>query len=351
MTEGIRINGRIVGPGHPCYVVAEMSANHHHSYEAAEEIVRLAKEAGADAIKLQTYTPDTLTIDCGSEYFQIGMGTIWEGKNLYALYGEAYTPWEWHAGLQKLATSLGLDFFSTPFDASSIEFLEKLGVPLYKIASFELVDHELVKGCARTGKPVIMSTGMASREEIEESVAVAREAGCKQLALLKCTSAYPSPPEEMNLRTMPDLAERFGVVTGLSDHTMGIAVPVAAVALGASVIEKHFTRSRNDEGPDSRFSMEPEEFRAMVDAIRVAEAALGEIDYALTDKEAASRVFRRSLFVVEDVKEGEEFTETNLRSIRPGYGLAPKHLHEFLGGRASRDLVRGTPLDWDLLDK
>jgi len=326
-----------------------LSANHHQNFEEAVALLRAAKECGADAIKLQTYTPDTLTIDCANEHFRIGSGTIWTGRSLYELYGEAYTPWEWQPKLKQLAEELGLDLFSTPFDATAVEFLEKMGVPAYKIASFEIVDLPLLRKVAATGKPVILSTGMATFAEIEEAVSTLRAAGNRELALLKCTSAYPAPPEEMNLRSMGALHERFGVPVGLSDHTLGIAVPVAAVALGACIVEKHLTLSRNTPGPDSAFSAEPEEFRQMVSAIREAEAALGEVRFGVSEREAASRLFRRSLFVVEDMKAGEEFTSRNVRSIRPGRGLHPRHLDQILGCRARCDIRRGTPLSWALV--
>ena len=342
------INGRPIGPNQPSYIIAELSANHGQSLERAMEIVRAAKDAGADAIKLQTYTADTLTIDCRRPEFIVGKGTLWKGKNLHDLYAEAYTPWEWQPNLKKEAEQLGLHCFSTPFDDTAVDFLEGMNVPAHKIASFELVDTELLKKVAATGKPVIMSTGMASFEEIEESVGTLRANGCTQLALLKCTSAYPSLPEDMNLRTIPDMAESFGVPIGLSDHTLGVAVPVAAVALGACIIEKHLTLRRSDGGPDGAFSLEPEEFRTMVEAVRVAEQALGKVNYEMSDKEQASRIFRRSLFVVEDVKKGEKFTRANVRSIRPGYGLPVKGLHNILGREAKSDVRRGTPLSSDL---
>lgn len=345
----IEIAGRGVGPGQPTYIVAELSANHNQDFQEAVRLVRAAAESGADAVKLQTYTPDTLTIDCDGEHFRIGKGTLWEGKNLYQLYGEAYTPWEWQPKLKAVAAELGLDLFSTPFDSTAVCFLEGMGVPAYKIASFELVDLQLVRDVASTGKPLIMSTGMASLTEIEEAVAAARESGATQIALLKCTSAYPALPEEMNLRTIPDLTARFGVPVGLSDHTLGIAVPAAAVALGACIIEKHFTLSRAVPGPDSTFSLEPQEFKLMVEAVRTTERALGHVNYAFTEREAASRVFRRSLFVVKDVVAGEPLTSENVRSIRPGMGLAPRHLAEVLGHHANRDIRRGTPLDWELV--
>lgn len=340
----VQISNRKIGPGHPCYVIAEMSANHGHSLDKAIKLVRSAKESGADAIKLQTYTPDTLTIDCRRPEFLIGEGTLWEGRNLYDLYGEAYTPWEWQPKLKAEAEKLGMDCFSTPFDETAVDFLEQMDVPAHKIASFELVDTELLNKVAATRKPVIMSTGMATLAEIDEAVRTLRAGGCTQLALLKCTSAYPSLPEDMNLRTIPHLSEAFGVPAGLSDHTLGIAVPIAAVALGACIIEKHFTLSRADGGPDAAFSLEPAEFRAMVDAVRTAEKALGTVNYESTEKEKASRVFRRSLFVVKDMQAGEEFTRENVRSIRPGNGMPVKELPRVLGSRAAAPIERGTPL-------
>lgn len=346
MNPYLQIGDRRIGPGYPAYIVAEMSANHNQSYEQALEIIRAVKKAGADAIKLQTYTPDTLTIDCANEYFQIGKGTIWEGKNLYQLYGEAYTPWEWHAGLKDEAERLGMDFFSTPFDDTAVDFLDKLGVGFFKVASFEVVDIPLLQKIASTGKPVIMSTGMATLAEIDEAVQTLCSSGSPALALLKCTSAYPALPEEMNLRTIPHLATAFACPVGLSDHTVGIAVPIAAVAVGACIVEKHFTLSRTVPGPDSAFSLEPDEFKTMVEAIRITEKALGTVRYTVTKREAASRVFRRSLFAVTDIRKGEIFTKINIKSIRPGYGLAPKYLEEVLGRSAAVDLIEGTPLQW-----
>ncbi len=345
----IQIGNRRIGPGEPVYIVAEMSANHNQSFEQAVEIIYAAKKAGTDAVKLQTYTPDTMTISCDNEWFRIGKGTIWEGQNLYSLYAKAYTPWEWQPKFKEIANGLGLDLFSTPFDETSVDFLENMNVPAYKIASFELVDLPLIKRVAKTGKPIILSTGMATLEEIDEAVRTVREAAGKQIALLKCTSAYPSLPEEMNLRTIPHLAEKFGLPVGLSDHTLGIAVPVAAVALGACIVEKHFTLSRSTPSPDSTFSLEPPEFKGMVEAIRVTEKAIGQVRYELTKREASSRVFRRSLFVVKDMKEGEIFTLENVRSIRPGYGLHPKYLSEIVGRCATKDIRHGTPLSWELI--
>lgn len=350
MPGQIRIGDRIVGTGRPVYVIAELSANHHQEFEQAVKIIRAAKDAGADAVKLQTYTPDTMTIACDRREFCIE-GTIWDGRNLHDLYGEAYTPWDWQPKLKKIANDLGLDLFSSPFDATAVDFLEEMNVPAHKLASFELVDIPLIQKMARTGKPLIMSTGMATVEEVEEALQTARAAGATQIALLKCTSAYPALPEEMNLRTIPELSRRFDVPVGLSDHSMGMAVPVAAVALGACIIEKHLTMSRSEAGPDSSFSLEPDEFKAMVDAVRVTEKALGEIHFGVSSKEASSRVFRRSLFVVQDVKRGETFTSKNVRSIRPGLGLHTRHLPEVLGQHAACDIERGTPLSWDLVNR
>ncbi len=349
MSATIRINGRRVGPGEPAYVIAEMSANHGQSLSRAFRIVEAAKTAGADAIKLQTYTADTLTIRSDRKPFRVGKGTLWEGRTLHDLYTEAHTPWEWQPRLKTAADRLGLDCFSSPFDATAVDFLETMDVPAYKIASFEIVDTGLIRRVARTGKPIILSTGMASLEEIEEALRVARDGGASDLALLKCTSAYPSPPEEMNLRTIPDLARRFGIPVGLSDHTLGIAVPAAAVTLGACIIEKHLTIDREFPGPDSAFSLEPAEFHKMVQAVRTAEKAIGSARYEVGRKEAASRVFRRSLFVVKDVEAGEAFTGDNVRSIRPGHGLPPAELDNVLGKTADCAIERGTPLSWDLI--
>lgn len=344
----IRIKGREVGAGYPTYIIAEMSANHGQDFDQALRIIEAAKEAGADAVKLQTYTADTLTINSDKEWFRI-KGTAWQGRNLYELYQEAATPWEWQPRLLEAATGMGLACFSTPFDATAVDFLEGIGVPAHKVASFELVDLPLLKKIGSTGKPVIMSTGMATLAEIDEAVTTLRQAGSREVALLKCTSAYPASAAAMNLRTIPHLAEAFGVVAGLSDHTLGLAVPVAAVALGACLIEKHLTLCRAAGGPDSGFSLEPEEFKAMVKAVREAERARGEVRYTLTEEEQASRVFRRSLFVVRDVRAGEPFTSDNVRSIRPGHGLAPRYFEMVLGRRAVRNIEKGTPLAWDLL--
>lgn len=345
--RAVKIGKRWVGPGHPIYIVAEMSANHDRDFKKAIRLLGAAKEAGADAVKLQTYTPDTLTINCDKPPFLI-KGTLWNKRRLYDLYGEAYTPWEWHPKLKAEADRLGLDMFSTPFDDTAVDFLERLRMPAHKIASFELVDLPLLCKVGATRKPVIMSTGMATLAEIKESAGVLRKSGCSDLILLKCTSAYPASPDEMNLRSITDLSKRLRVPVGLSDHTLGTAVPVAAVPLGICMIEKHFTLDRSFPGPDSSFSLEPAEFRAMVDAVRTAERALGEIRYGPSPSEAASLVFRRSLFIVKDVKPGEVLRPEHVRSIRPGYGLHPRHLAEVVGRRALAAIPRGTPVGWGL---
>ena len=349
MKKDISIGNHWVGAGHPTFIIAEISANHRQSYSEAESLIRAAKDAGANAVKVQTYTPDTLTIETDTRYFQIGKETIWAGRTLYDLYLEAYMPWDWQPKLQALANDIGIEFFSTAYDNSSVDFLENMKVPVYKIASFELVDLPLIRRIAATGKPAIISTGMATLAEIDEAVRAFRDASETPFALLKCTSAYPAPPDEMNLLTIPHLAEAFQVPVGLSDHTLGAAVPVAAVALGACIIEKHLTLSRELLGPDSAFSLEPDEFKTMVEAIRVAERALGQVHYEVTKRESSSRIFRRSLFVVQNMKEGEVFTEENVRSIRPSHGLHTRHLDEILGRQASRDVERGTPLSWNLV--
>jgi pseudaminic acid synthase len=344
----VKIGHRTIGAGHPVYIIAEMSANHNGSLDKAVRIIEAAKNAGADAVKLQTYTPDTITIDCDNEYFRI-KGTIWEGKNLYRLYEEAFTPWEWQPKLKAVCEEMGLDFFSTPFDATSVDFLEEMQVPAYKIASFELVDIPLLKKIAGAGKPIIMSTGMATLAEIDEAVHTIWDMGNRQLALLKCTSAYPAPPEEMNLRTITHLATAFDIPVGISDHTLGSAVGVASVALGACIIEKHFTLSRKEDGPDSAFSIEPAEFKSMVEDIRTAEKAIGNVTYEVTEKEKENRVFRRSLFAVSDIRKGNLFSTENIRSIRPGHGMHTRYLEHVLGRRAVRDIKKGTPLSWDLI--
>lgn len=346
----IEINGRKIGDGYPAYIIAEMSGNHAGSIERAKEIIRAAKEAGADCVKIQTYTPDTITIDCDKEYFHIGDGT-WEGENLYSLYGKAFTPWEWHKELKEEAERVGIDFFSTPFDNTSVDFLEELGFSFYKIASFEMIDIPLLKYVASQGKPIIMSTGMGKLEEIEEAVEAIYETGNKQLAIMKCSSAYPAKIEEMHLATIADMKERFQIPVGLSDHSMGSLSAEVATALGANIIEKHFCISREIENPDSSFSMTVEEFRDMVNAVRTVEKAKGIVSYGVKKHEETNIKFRRSLFVVEDVKAGEVFTEKNVRSIRPGYGMKPKFLPEVLGKRAAVDIERGEPLQPEMIQK
>jgi N-acetylneuraminate synthase len=328
-------------------VIAELSANHAGDYERAADLVRSAAEAGADAVKLQAYTPDTMTIPCDDDVFRVGEGTQWAGRNLYELYTEAQTPWEWHEPLKELAESFGLQLFSSPFDLRALDFLDKLGVPAIKIASFEIVDLALVRAAAKTGRPLILSTGMATKGEITEAVSAAQAAGAEDIALLRCNSAYPAPAAEMDLRTIPDMASEWQVPVGLSDHTLGISAAVASVALGASLLEKHVTLSRAEPGPDRAFSLEPHEFKVMVEAVREAEQALGTVRYGPSEHEHTSLAFRRSLFVVVDVNAGQRFTTDNVRSIRPGAGLAPKHLETVLERRAARDLKRGTPLTWD----
>lgn len=331
------------------FIIAELSANHGHDINIAKDTIKAAKEAGADAIKIQTYTADTLTIDCDNEYFKLDSGTIWDGRTLYDLYSEAYTPWEWQKELMEYANSIGLIFFSTPFDKTAVDFLEELDVPVYKVASFEIMDIPLIEYIASKGKPMIMSTGVASLSDIEEAVNACKRMGNDQIILLKCTSSYPAKLEDANLNTIPNMKETFGVEVGLSDHTLGITVPVVSVALGAKVIEKHFILDKSIGGPDASFSLEPHEFKQMVDAVREAEKALGKVDYSMNEKKKNSRLLGRSLFVVKDVKAGEKFTEENVRSIRPGYGLAPKHFSDVLGKTADRDIKRGTPLKWEVV--
>jgi len=334
----------------PIWVIAELSANHVGSLDTAMKTVQAAAEAGANAIKLQTYTADTMTIESDRpEFTSATEGTLWEGRTLYDLYQEAYTPWEWHAELQELAQSLGLIFFSSPFDPTAVDFLETLNVPIYKIASFEITDIPLIEYTASKGKPMIISTGIADAGDIQMAVDACRRVGNNDITLLQCTSSYPAPAELANLRMIPNLAETFGVKSGLSDHTPGSTVAIAAVALGATMVEKHFILDRTLGGPDAAFSMEPAEFKQMVDEIRVVEKALGRVDYSLTEKKRDSRKFARSLFVVEDVPNGFELTVENVRSIRPGDGMHPKHLPEVLGKRAARALKRGEPLTWRMI--
>ena len=345
VAHSIEIAGRPIGPEHEPYVVCEVSANHNGSLDRALEMLDAAAATGADAIKIQTYTADTMTIDHDGPDFQIVEGP-WSGRSLYDLYKEAQTPFEWHKPLFERARRLGVTLFSTPFDESAADLLAELDAPAYKIASFEVVDLPLIAHVARKGKPMIISTGMANLGEINDAVRTARDNGCDQLVLLHCVSSYPAPDEQSNVRTVAHLTEAFGVVSGLSDHTFGSAVAVASIALGGSMIEKHFTLRRADGGPDAAFSLEPAEFTALVTDCKRAWRALGRVSYDLQGCEGGSVMFRRSLYVVRDLAAGEELTPDNVRSIRPGHGLAPKHLPEVLGRRAARDLKRGEPLDW-----
>ena len=350
MTASFSIAGRQIGPGEPVYIIAELSANHRQHEDVAIELVHAASKAGADAVKLQTYTADTITIASDAPSFRAGSGSLWEGTTLHDLYEEAYTPWEWQPRLKALAESLGMDCFSSPFDPTAVAFLEAMDVPAFKVASFELVDLPLIRLMARTGRPLIMSTGMATADEIDEAIEAARSAGATDIALLKCTSAYPSPPESVNLRAIPAMAERWGLPVGLSDHTLGDVAAIGAVAMGACIVEKHFKLAGDETSADAAFSLDQDAFRRMVDAIRVAEKTLGRPVIGPTDQEAESRRFRRSLFVVEDVAEGEVLTSTNVRSIRPADGLHTRHYDAILGRRAARAIVRGTPLSWDLIE-
>jgi pseudaminic acid synthase len=346
VTPSLTIAGRAIGPEEPPYVIAEMSGNHNGELARALEIVAAAKEAGADAVKLQTYTADTITIDHDGPGFTV-KGTLWEGRTLHDLYDEAHTPWEWHAPIFAKGAELGIPVFSSPFDATAVDFLEALGCPAYKIASFEAVDLPLIEKAASTGKPLIISTGLASHAEIGEAIGAARQAGGRGPAVLHCISNYPTAPADCNLRAIPALAESFGTVVGFSDHTLGTAIAVAAVALGASIIEKHLTLDRADGGPDAAFSLEPQELATMIADCRAAFAARGDGAFKRPACEDGLAVFRRSLYVVEDMEAGEPFTAANVRSIRPGHGLPPKYLGDVLGRAAARNLKRGTPLFWD----
>jgi len=345
----LEIEGRRIGPAEPPYIIAEVSANHNGDIERARAILRGAKEAGADAVKLQTYTADTMTIDCDRAEFTI-RGGLWDGASLYELYTNAYTPWDWHPILFEDARALGITIFSSPFDASAVEFLEDLGAPAYKIASFEIIDIPLIERCARTGKPLIISRGMATLAEIEDAVTAARGAGCEQILLLHCTSGYPTSVDDCNLSTIQHMSEMFDLPVGFSDHTIGSAVPIAACALGASAIEKHVTLETNDGGPDGAFSLAAAELRGMVDGCRDAYRAIGRPRYMPTPREAASRALRRSIYAVADIPAGALLTTKNIRCIRPGHGMPPKELPRILGARAARDITRGEPMDWSLLN-
>ena len=346
----MKIGIREIGGGQPAYIIAEMSANHAGDISRAKEIIHAAKEAGADCIKIQTYTPDTLTIDCDNSYFHISDGT-WNGENLYQLYQKAYTPWEWQKELFEEAKKAEIDFFSTPFDNTSVDFLEEIGIGFYKIASFELVDIPLIEYVASKGKPMILSTGMATLAEIDEAVEAVKKRGNRNFALLRCASAYPAITDEMNLRTMQNMGDTFGVPYGLSDDSMGSVGAVTAVALGASIIEKHFCLDRSIENPDSTFSMNPMEFKQMVHDIRQAERAIGSVKYGPSEQEKNNLQFRRSIFCVKDIQEGEKLTEENIRIIRPGYGLAPKFYKDVLGQTALEDIQKGTPLAFEMIGK
>ena len=348
MNSQISIDGRSIGVDHAPYVIAEMSANHNGNIETAFKIIEAAKQAGADAVKLQTYRPDTITLDCDTEDFRIH-GGLWDGRTLYELYEEAYMPWEWHAPLFAHAHKHGITIFSSPFDNTAVDLLEDLNAPAYKIASFEAVDHALIKYVASTGKPMIISTGMADAQEIQEAIDAAREGGCKELAILHCVSGYPAPAEDYNLRTIPDMIRRFGLTVGLSDHTLDNTTAITSVAMGASIIEKHFTLDRKGGGPDDSFSLEPAELAALCKDSKTAWAALGCVNYGRKSSEQGNVKFRRSLYFIKDMKAGEVITSGSVRSVRPGFGLPPKHYETVLGKRINRDASVGTPFAWDFL--
>lgn len=345
----LHINGRRIGCDAPPYIIAELSANHNGKLETALRIIEEAHKARADAIKLQTYTADTITLNSDAEEFQIH-GGLWDGKTLYQLYEEAHMPWEWHRPLFDHARKLGITIFSSPFDNTAVDLLEDLNAPAYKIASFEAVDLPLIKYVASTGKPMIISTGMADVEEIAEAIDAAKSGGCKELAILHCVSGYPAPAEDYNLCTIPDMIKRFGQVTGLSDHTLDNTTAVASVALGVSIIEKHFTLNRNGGGPDDSFSLEPAELAALCRASKTAWSALGKVDYGKKSSELGNVKFRRSLYFVKDLKAGQKITEADIRSVRPGFGLPPKHFDELLGRAVRQDITRGTAVQWVLLN-
>ncbi len=348
---------RHIGPGQPCFIIAEMSGNHHHDYDKAVEIIKAAKAAGADAIKIQTYTPDTMTIDCDKPWFMVkgkDQPELWQGQKLYDLYQTAYTPWEWDAKLQKVAEAEGLIFFSTPFDPSAVDFLEPLNPPCYKISSYEATDFTLLRRVAQTGKPVILSVGFAERDEVDFAIETLRKYGAKDIGILHCVTAYSDKPEidETNMLTMLDIRDRYDVVCGFSDNNAGIEIPTVAAMAGASIVEKHFMIERQEGGPDARFSIEPSEFEKMVQSIRRAERIMGKVNYGCqSDKERENTFFRRSLFVVEDIKKGEKFTSRNVRSIRPSKGMETKYYDEVIGQSAAEDIERGTPFVWELIQK
>lgn len=346
--QKIKIDGRSIGNNYSPYVIAELSANHNGKLETALRIIEEAKKAGADAVKLQTYKPDTITLNCESEDFKIH-GGLWDGRTLYELYEEAHMPWDWHKPLFEHARQLGITIFSSPFDNTAVDLLEELNAPAYKIASFEAVDLPLIKYAASTGKPMIISTGMADAEEIAEAIEAAREGGCNELAILRCVSGYPAPPEDYNLRTIPNMIERFGLVTGLSDHTLDNTTAIASVALGACIIEKHFTLNRNGGGPDDSFSLEPAELVALCQGVKIAWSALGTVDYGCKSSEQGNVKFRRSLYFVKDMKAGDVITENCVRSVRPGFGLHPKYLMKILGSRVITNVVANSPVKFEYI--
>ena len=344
-----KIGKKNVGGNAPAFIVAELSANHLHDINVALKTIKSIKDSGADAVKIQTYTPDTITIDCRNKHFMIHHKTIWDGMNLYDLYKTAYTPWDWQPKLKKYADKLGLTFFSSPFDMTAVDFLEKMKVPAYKVASLEITDIPLIEYIASKGKPVIFATGIATLDDIKAAISACRKKGNNKISILKCVSEYPTKFENLNLRTIEDMKKRFNAVIGLSDHSLGIEAPIAAITLGAKIIEKHYILDRKMGGPDSKFSLEPAEFKAMVSSIRNVEQALGKATYALTPQMKRSREHCRSLFVVEDIKKGDLLTVNNIRSIRPGFGLPPKHLKGILGKKAKLNASKGTPLSWNLI--
>lgn len=345
----MKIGNKRIGLDGETFIIAEISGNHNGSLKRAKHLIKSAKDAGVDAIKFQTYTADTITLNCYNDYFNVQTGTIWDGRNLYDLYKEAHTPWEWHKELFDYCRELDIICFSSPFDLSAVDFLEKLNVPAYKIASFEINDERLIRYVATKGKPIILSTGVATLAEIERAVTICKEEGNDQLILLKCCSSYPAPYSEMNLRTIPNMQQTFNTIVGLSDHSLGYSVALGAVALGATVIEKHITLDRNDGGVDSKFSMEPNEFKEMVREIRNLEKALGSVCYDFSERQKGSATYKRSLFVCKDILEGEVFTSEHIKSVRPFHGLNTKYYEDILGKRATRDIKMGTPLDWEMI--
>ncbi|MFH1282519.1 MAG: pseudaminic acid synthase [bacterium] len=345
----VKIGKTLIGDNKKTFIVAELSANHNQKYDIALKTLKAIKASGADAVKLQTYTADTITLNSKNRYFKIKDGTVWNGKALYELYKQAYTPWEWHPKLRDTAIDLGLEWFSSPFDVSAVDFLEKLKIPAYKIASFEITDIPLIEYIASKGKPVIISSGVATKNDIENAIRACRKVRNKKIILLKCTSSYPAKFEEMNLRTISDIKKSFNVIPGLSDHTLGTIVPVVAVSLGAKVVEKHFILDKKLGGPDANFSLDPDEFKQMVDSIRIAEKSLGKVNYALTKSSKNMRKSVRSLFVVKNMKSGEVLTHDNIRSIRPGYGLHPKYLRKIIGKRIKKNVRKGIPFKWSMV--